>query len=205
MMKRMKYTAPLCFLLVLFVEAVFFLLSTSPPNIVKSMMIGDPPKEFLEQRQYFSDLSDYAVCSNYVYILFGDIGILEIYTLDGEYVKSFAFGIQKTGKSNLYVNASGLWLEDQRHALFHFVDKSYVDKSPEKDYWSLHHSFYSKIQSRTSEDGNLYSLNWTNIKRSGVSVIKRPWYYILAQGFIPLIIHAFVLILFVFILFRYRK
>lgn len=201
-----KKTVFLCFLLVLFIEGAVFLLSMSPPAIVRSMTIGDPPKEFLEQRQYFSDLSDYAVCSDHVYVLFGDIGVLELYTLNGEYVKSFAFGIQKTGKPGLYVNASGVWLEDQGHTLFQFVNGNYVDKSSEKEYWSLHHSFYSQKQARTSEDGSQYHLKWASIYKSEEVIITRPWYCILVQGVIPLIIHATFLITFAcFVVFPYHK
>lgn len=207
-MRRMKYAVCFCFILFLCLEAAIFLFSKTPPNIVKSMKIGDPPKAFKEEKQYFSSLSDYAVHGDFVYILFGDIGVLEVYSLGGVYQQSFAFGIQKTGKAELFVNADGVWLEDQGHALFCFCQGDYVKSGSAQNDKVLRASFLESKDARVSYDGWQYSLNWTSICRSkdeSEVVIERPWTYILVQGFAPLILHILVLVSFAVLFFVIRK
>ena len=207
-MRRMKYAICFCFILFLCLDAAIFLLSKTPPDIVKSMKTGDLPKVFTEEKQYFSSLSDYAVHGDFVYILFGDIGVLEVYSLDGVYQKSFAFGIQKTGTAELFVNADGIWLEDQGHALFCFCQGDYVKSGSVQNDKSLRSSFLESKDARVSSDGWQYRLKWTSICRSkGKSevVIERPWTYILVQEFVPLILHFLVLASFAALFFAFRK
>ena len=207
-MRRMKYAICFCFILFLCLDAAIFLLSKTPPDIVKSMKTGDLPKVFTEEKQYFSSLSDYAVHDDFVYVLFGDIGVLEVYSLDGVYQASFAFGIQKTGTAELFVNADGVWLEDQGHALFCFCQGEYVKSGSAQNDKSLRASFLASEDARVSADGWQYHLNWTSIFRSkdkSEVVIERPWTYILVQGFVPLILHFLVLVSFAALFFVIRK
>jgi hypothetical protein len=115
--------------LVCFLASIILIpICSSQPLWVSRVLQEGNPKEFREKRNVFSDVSEIAVESDYLYVLYGEAGVIEVYTLDGDYQKSYAFYTRRSGKAQLHRNNEGVWLEGKDNTLYQFQNGTFVKK-----------------------------------------------------------------------------
>lgn len=203
----MKRYLKLLILLFFLLQWVWFLLFSfvfsKQPNQLTALTNNDEPTVFVERRNYFTDLSDYAVQGDQLYILYDDAAVLEVYTLDGEYLRSYAFPWYQNGSGCLLTDEDDLWLIDRKLHRYRFRDGFYLGSAADSEYSAfsaLKSSSKKRSEARRSADGAVYKRSGPSIYRayngSSAAVVKRPFYDVLMQGLFPLIQHGFVLLLF---------
>lgn len=198
----------LFFVLLFFGQWIWFLLFcfifSRQPRQISARVVNDAPTAFTEQRNYFSDLSDFTVQGSYLYVLYDDAAVLEVYQTDGAYVRSYAFCWQQNGSGELLVTDDALWLIERNDTRHLFRDGVYVKTAPGReysDYAALKSVAKSQKEARTDENKLRYLRRGTSIYQQNgdalLCIVKRPFYDYLMQGLFPMIQHFVVLLVLV--------
>lgn len=180
-------------------------LSTQQPHWAKRLLQQGEPAEFHERRSYFSNLSEIGVESDCLYLLYGDFGVLELYTLDGSYRRSYAVYTPANGQAHLHRSEEGLILEGKDRTLYLFRDGAFVRKLLDSD--ETRSSFLDEAAERLDEAGNRYQrasfgMRVVRERPDGGKdlILRRPFYLIFAQQ-TPRLLLAALLFLPLFIVF----
>ena len=132
---------------------------TSQPRWVSRMLQNGNPTEYYEKRNIFSDITEIAVESDYLYVLYGDAGVIEVYTLNGDYQKSYAFYTQRSGKAQLHRNYEGIWLEGKDNTLYHFQNGTFIKKLGNLDVLNKSDLLDGPVE-RTDKNEDFYRLSF---------------------------------------------
>ena len=180
------------FFLSLFIVLMILQMPSQPYQLKKHVFEGEL-YEFENDREYCCELSDFCIKNHYLYLLYGDKGIIKVFNDDGVYEKSYAFYVSK-GQSHLFVDDSKVFLFDQRLNCYVIADGVWVDYIPYEDYGSyldMKNSFASD-EEKQFDNGMRYSIQGSSIYRFSsdqtVRVIERPFYYAFFQGVTPFIV-----------------
>ena len=152
---------------------------------------------FIGNKLYWSQLTDYCVKDDCLYVLFGDKGVLNVYDGNGKYKKSFAF-MKTKGESELFIDNKYVYLFDQSHNYYVFLAGELVEFVSYTDYRSYlqkKNSLYPKDDQRKTDIANYYmkyaSIYRQNTDHSSYQVIHRPWVLMFFQGITPFVFIAF--------------
>ena len=181
---------------------LFMTMFTKQPKSLTERIENNEPTVFAEARNYFSDLTDYAVQGSCLYILYDMVGVVEIYTLEGKYLRSYVFPWRQNGGGELLVMDDGLLLCTRDYDYFLFRDGLYLEARPElksENIYELEKSAKSKDEKRSSANGSVFVRKGPSIYRewdgNSEAIVKRPIYDLLMQGIAPFIQQAVVLLL----------
>lgn len=214
--KKKKWTTLLVFeivYLIVFLTSIALIpICTRQPGWVKQMLAKENPHEFTEQRNIFSDISEIEIESDCLYVLYGDYGVIEIYTPLGEYQRSYAFYSQGSGRARTYQNEEGVWLEGKDHTLYLFHGGRFVKKLSGREVLE-ETKLYDLRSELVSEDGNTYHYRIPAISNAIIRetpegekevILRRPFIDFFAQQ-IPLFFLPVLLFTPPFIIFAYKS
>lgn len=186
--------------------------SRIPPRFLFQVLQDKRIQTFQDQRTYFSEISDFVVLDERIYVLYGRIGVLEVYAQDGAYEKSYVVYCGTLLSSNLHLDTDGkyVWMTGNEDNCFLFQNGEFMEEKSRHDY---NVALYGKTilerdSSNRMADGTIYKRKGPSICRitpEGMSetVIRRPLYCLLVQGALPFLLHILViacLVLFHFLL-----
>lgn len=187
------------FFVTLFIVLIILQMPSQPYQLKKHVFEGEL-YEFENDREYCCELSDFCIKNHYLYLLYGDKGIIKVFNDDGVYEKSYAFYVSK-GQSHLFVDDSKVFLFDQRLNCYVIADGVWEDYIPYEDYGRYLDiiNSYASDEEKQCDNGMRYSIQGSSIYRftadETVRVIERPFYYAFFQGATPFIAVVLNLIL----------
>lgn len=202
-MKTEKLIIAVFFLLIL--SIVLLIQSDSQPYKLRNEVEDGTLFCFYADRHYWSRLTDFCVKDSYLYVLFGDRGVLKIYDDSGKYIKSYAF-LKTKGASSLYVDNDYVYLFDQRLNYYVFSSGEFIDFSRYSDYeaYLQKKATFTSVEDQKKTDGAQYYLKYASVYRknadnSSIIVIHRPLFLMFFQGIMPFAIISICLV-FLFVL-----
>ena len=127
---RFLALAVLCFLIVgLFVLNVFSMIC--PPSLV-AYGEGTPVVTVRENDFLCTGISQAVSDDDNLYVLFGEYGVVQVYTLDGTYRYTISVYNHANGRTEIAVLKNRLYIEDKKSNLYVFENGSlvqYLDRS----------------------------------------------------------------------------
>ncbi len=176
-----------------------------PRKIKKDVKLG-ALYSYSDNIEYWTQLTDFCIKGNDLYVLYGDKGILKIYDSNGKYKESYAFYKAK-GESSLRVDDEYVYLIDQMHNLYVFSSNECVDFVKYSDYDTyLQKETTFKSQEEQKTDAARYYVKWASIYKEqpdgrSVCIIHRPICMVFFQGIVPFVlILLWIAVLFAFII-----
>ena len=175
--------------------------SDSQPAELRKDAVEGKPFCFVRDVQYWSQLTDYCVKDNCLYVLFGDVGVLKIYDLNGQYIRSYAYRTTK-GASSLRMDSEYVYLFDQGSNYYTFASGEWVGFAGYSDYKTYLEKTdtLSPAEDQRKTDDAQYDLRFASIYRknadgSSTQVLHRPLYLMFFQGALPFAVISFWLII----------
>ena len=179
----------------------FFILlpwSIAKPGLIKNQVQKTSPYAVESKNSYFTRMTDLAVQGDCLYVLYGHYDLMEVYSLEGNYLCAYAIRSAKGGLPFLSCDDDTVWLEAKDGRVYQFRDGSFEKKtvfSPD----TPRDTVKNAENKRTAPDGTVYQIRGASVVRINDDgtrdpVIKRPLYYIFADERL-LIIMFFVLAL----------
>lgn len=191
---------------------LFCVIFSKQPKQLTNLIQNNEPTEFVEARNYFTDLSDYAVQGNQLYILYDNAAVLEVFNLNGEYLRSYVYPWYQNGSGHLITDGNDLWLIDRNLHRYRFRDGLLIETASDNEYSAyraLMRSAKRQAEARQSDDGAVYTRRGPSVYRiykgSSTALVKRPFYDMLMQGLFPLIQHGAIILLLVVIVFHDKR
>lgn len=192
-----RFIFPIYLLLFLIVTSC----SRTQPRDLTKRLGKERIHAYNEKRTYFSEISDYAVLEDRLYVLYGRIGVMEVFGTDGSYEKSYVVfcGIS----SNLELNSDGtaIWMTGNDDNCYLFQNGSMIEEKALNEYYSAQYggTFISKKAMHLATDGSVYKRKGASICRvtaTGLSeiIVHRPIFCLFVQGLLPFLLHIFVMI-----------
>ena len=168
-----------CLSLLLFVN-------THQPKWAKEFVRENNPYELMTKRDYLADVSDLAIQGNFLYVLYDNYDIMEVYTLQGSYQRAYIINSSSNGISELYCDEDSVWLKGKDYSGYQFRDGLF-EKKIAFDRNKRITSFKNETSKRTSSDGTVYQTRWASVickaaDGSQKKVIDRPAICVFASG-----------------------
>lgn len=167
--------------------------SYSQPSRLKKEVAQGKLYSFSREREYWCELTDFCVKDQCLYVLFGNKGVLEIYDLGGNYIKSYAFYRTK-GESQLYTDDQYVYLRDQQFKLYLFSAGDFIrfENIEYSTYLQELAAFYPKEEQRKTDGAEYYvklaSIYRMNANGSSDRIVHRPFFLAFFQGLTPFVI-----------------
>ena len=131
---RFLALAVLCFLIVgLFVMYIFSMIC--PPSLV-AYGEGNPVVTVRENDFLCTGISQVVSDDENLYVLFGNYGVVQVYTLDGVYRYTISVYNHANGRTEIAVLKNRLYIEDKKSNLYAFENGSliqYLDRTESYD------------------------------------------------------------------------
>jgi len=167
-------------------------LSITQPRQIAEILGNNQITEFSLHREYFSELGEIAVSNEKLYVVYQNMGVIEVYDLEGNYIKSYAYESKGKGHDQLTVDKTGLWLKTDHGKVFFIHKDGEITEKSLSEYINIRkellpHSETWNVDSR----GAVYQKRIISVYKkmpdgSSEPVIKRPIYCVLAEYIIPL-------------------
>ena len=173
--------------MIVLINNVLFLISISQPQII-GKATEHHPHYFVEYPEYLAPITDFAICDDFLYVLFESKGVLTCFDLDGRYSHSYAFRMGKNGEANLYVKGNNLYLESRIHTFYTFQDGKFIDffKPDISQISSIRKSLTESKDARLSKNGEEYQLIgasiWKKSNEISETILKRSKWMVIFQG-----------------------
>lgn len=182
-------------------------ISQSPPTQINDAATDKDPYFFEAGPVRWGEITDFAVCSNKLYILYGNKSVLDCYTLGGQYEHSYFVELGEKGSSSLFVKDDTLYLKSNGLTFYTFREGKY-----EMSYEISAAQLYSEIEnlngSKREANGVEYELRGPSIWRidHGKSelIVHRPAYLAAFQGYGILLFGSIAFILLCWLLYRFK-
>ncbi len=114
-------------LLVCFVlNIVTFVISTTIPFSLWGKSGKGIPFYFYDPKQHWSQITDIAVCGDYLYLLYDTKSIVQCYDTDGNYQCSYRFAFPQNGTTELLTVGGNLYVKSSDQDLYEFSGLSFV-------------------------------------------------------------------------------
>ncbi len=179
---------------VLMVFVILLVMSTNQPKQLKREVAEGELYGFTDSREYWCKLNDICIKDGYLYVLFGDQGVLKIYDSDGTYLKSFAFYNTKGGTS-LHTDGQYVYLEDHLLNFYVFSSGEWINTIKYSNYGAYLEmgDTFNSAEDQRRENDNQYYVRYASIyrKREGttpVQIIKRPLFFAYFQNTTPFLV-----------------
>ncbi len=193
--RRNQYVFLVVFLL-MHLNMIGFFAAHIQPFRYRMCVEQGTPFAFVRDEEYWGSLSDYCIREDYVYLLYGNKGILKIYNSEGKYLCSYAF-LDKGPACHLNVRGTEVFLSDQGSDYYVFEKAQFCRFFETPGYAEeveMKKTFLS-MEEKRSEGGKKYSFRYNctalaRVDESGTIdyVLRRPVVFALCQGLTPLII-----------------
>ena len=169
---------------------LLFYFSTIQPPKVKQCVESDSIYRFFDNKQYWTEITNYCCQDRYLYVLYQRKAILQVYDRDGNYESSYAF-YRTNGRAELGIDEEFTYLADRTHNWYIFKDGVLLSRIPYSDYNSfikIGKRLYIDGQGTRSSNDGYYYMHWASIyyhnNETGINqcIIKRPYFFIIYQG-----------------------
>lgn len=199
--RRITKVATAALSVVIALNMGLFCIAHSSHSAARGKTAGDAPQLIKDDSVVWSGISEYAVCGDWLYILFDSKKVLNCYSLDGGYLHSYVFETRNNGQSHLYVKDGTLYLENREHFFYSFRDGMFADVHfpdiSQVHAWREQLSHGQDIHQ--AANGDRFELRGASIWRLGESwqekIVHRPLWLLIFQGNIQLYIFLACLIL----------
>ena len=179
------------------------------PYTFKGSVAKGKPFYFEDTPGYWSELTDFAVCDGYLYVLYELKSVLCCYGLDGTYLHSYGLSMSKKGQAHLYVKDNTLYLESREHGFYTFEEgmfRGYFELNV-TEYYSYKEELKASSAGYHESDGKQYVLKgaslWMVEGDHTQEIIHRPGWLTVFQGARQFIVHMLCLILlFAFVIYK---
>lgn len=192
---------------IIVVSLILGIIAQSPPVQIKNMATDSDPCFFEDGSVRWGEITDFAVCGRNLYILYENKGVLDCYTLDGEYEHSYYVDLGQKGRSALYVKEETLYLKSNGLTFYTFREGSY-ETSYEVSAAQLYPETDNLNGSKREANEASYELRVASIWRCGDEkserIIHRPAYLAVFQGSRILIFGSAAFILLCYLLTRFK-
>lgn len=193
-----------CILIICFSLSV---ISHSAPLSVKNK-VGSSPYYFVRPSRRWGEITDFAVCGETLYVLFGGKETLDCYSLDGTYLHSYFVELGKKGIAKLYVNDDTLYLKDKEFTFYTFYHGRYIT-SFDVPAAELHLQIEALADSKYIYDGMEYKLRdatiWRSTRGINEDILRRPAWMAVFQGGILLILGSFCFVILCVIIYYLKR
>lgn len=195
----------LCVMLMSFVLGS--IMHMAPVGITGIASVGTP-YYFHDDSMRWGEITDYAVCQDILYVLYGGKEILDCYSLDGTYLHSYSIELGEKGKAALYTSNGILHLKTKGLTFYTFETGFFVDT-----YDVSATELYPKLEELTGEHQsngeNKYELHgasiWRNVDGIREEIVRRPAWMAVFQGNTLLLLGPVCFIALCTILYYYKK
>lgn len=136
-------------------------------------------------------ISDYLICGDRLFVLYGDKRVMQCYDLNGAFLCSYTFGYAQRGRPELHTDGTKLWVEGGPNNFFEFSSSgdflTFYDYIEEKE--NLHafsENFLSQEDAHTTEDGGYVTIRGASIWRVSADereerIVSRPIWLVIYQ------------------------
>lgn len=179
---------------VIAVNMGLFYIAHSTPREAQGKATTTEPYLMIESSALWGGISEFAVCGDYLYTLLESRKVLNCYSLDGEYIRSYVFDMRNNGQSHLYVKDDTLYLESREHHFYRFMDGQFMDVLfPDiSEVYSFREQLDNCSDAHMSNKEDYYELQGTSIWRANATsheeIVHRPLWLLIFQGNTQLII-----------------
>lgn len=170
------------------ISIICFILGTIshiPPTKSKDKSQNIQPYCFWDSSIRWSAITDFAVCEDIIYVLFSGKGVMDCYSLDGEYLFSYAIDLGKKGKAELYLSDTLLFVKTKDFKMHVFENGVFVDTF-DVPVSELALTLNSLITSKQHSGKTLYKLDKSSICQETTNglekIISRPGWMVVFQG-----------------------
>ena len=164
-------------------------LSRKQPYKIKKSISRGNVYQFIDDEDYWSEIVDFCVKDDYLYVLFGYKGLLKVYDINGNYIKSFAVLNEGGGSCRLYMDPDYVYLLDEYYNYYLFKNTEFIrcEKNPGKNAPSNIDKSSFITDKQLSDKGDVYYIKGASIYRKNAEgdstlLIKRPVVLSVYQG-----------------------
>lgn len=128
----MKRFAKIIIAVLVLVSIISFVLAKfahSVPASVRKVKIKDTPHLFFDNAERIGEITDYAVCGKYLYLLYANKSVLDCYSINGSYVCSYLLDLGKKGAASLHVKKEILYVQSRELTFYSFSQGNYLEKT----------------------------------------------------------------------------
>ena len=138
----MKWFQKIVILVLLVICAICFLLGCvahKVPSAVKTVKTSDIPYRFSDNTERIGEITDYAACGEYLYLLYGNKSILDCYSITGVYRHSYFMDLGEKGTAELFVKDDVLCVKSRDLTFYYFSDGMYrsLERIETHDYYDV--------------------------------------------------------------------
>lgn len=155
--------------------------SNQTPFFLNKESCGKGISFFIDARSWLGEITDFAVHTNVIYILYENKGILDCYGVDGTYLHSYYLDLGKKGNASLFARNEKVYLKSKKNRFFVFTNGNYIGQ-----YEVETQNLFSEISNLQNEihntGGKEYQLQGSSIWCEGKKVIDRPAWLTVFQG-----------------------
>lgn len=202
----MKCWLNIVIIILLFISVACLLLgfvAHQVPYSVKGIKKTATPYLFLDNSERIGEISDYAICGEYLYLLYGNKSILDCYSITGVYSHSYFMDLGEKGSAELSVRNDVLCVKSRDLTFYYFSDGMYCssERIESHDYYDViadweDHAVKTEACSFEQRGASIWKISDTEaqitVKRSAwLAVFQGP--YLLMIG--PLCAIAVILLL----------
>lgn len=166
-------------------NTLLFINANSAPARVREKAARGEPYCFIEDKQYWSGISDFTVCKNYLYVMYDGKTVLMCYDTEGRYLRSYSFKMSKNGKSHLYVVDGRVYLEVRGHDIYSFENGCVSEYIPSQ---SMENETLrnTRLEDAAVTNHGSYKLQGASIcyinGGEEIAVVARPIWMVIFQG-----------------------
>lgn len=124
----MKWPIKLGILVLLLLSAACLWLGAVAHQVPASVKhMGEPsmPQLFFDGSERIGEITDYAICGEYLYLLYGNKSILDCYSITGVYSHSYFMDLGEKGSAKLFVKDDVLCVKSRDRTFYYFSDGMY--------------------------------------------------------------------------------
>ncbi len=180
-------------LTLIFAVPMFLFMLVSKNRPIQGELIQENAYRYVQERDYWSEITDFGVSGDHIYIVYGHTNLVTCYRTDGSYECTFCFRQGNNGRSTLFRNRDGLYLEHRDNHLYRLENGTITEFHP----WSRNDPVIEAIQStefpqytlHLGDDGSTYALRGRSLWRTypdgrEEEIIRRPAWTGLARSII---------------------
>ncbi len=143
---------------------------------------------FTADQDYWTQVEDFAVSGEYLYLSYDSKDIIQCFRTNGTYSHSYCFDQSSNGQMLLYLTQEGLYLAAKGYDRYALTDGEVTEYLPFSDgaYREILDQQLPEAQKRTGPDGSIYEMRGVSIWRifpdgTEREVVHRPLWAWLAN------------------------
>ena len=188
--KFSMYFIPILWLLIVICVILFLIgVSRSPflPKPAEKNEVLSLPKEHL----YLGGVTDYVVCNDQLFVLYGYKRGMQCYDLNGTFLCSYTFSYGQKGQQKLHTDGTKVWVESGAHSFFEFSSDGkfqacydYIEN--QRTIEKIEARVLPQEDTKTTADGGRVMMRGASIWKvsadgSEEKIVPRPFWLIIYQ------------------------